>query len=185
MTYTITDNSVTETYDGNGATSGVPAPQSSNGPAILPLPRRRAWMREGYTFLKWNKENKYPDGDPYKVGHSTWIQSSVTLYAIWGKNVLEATAPDGTVTMYPTLQMAFERAPNGSTIRVLEDYDDLEGIGVVYVDIDDPADDRSLTLDLNGAQLPAISSSETQPDHDGTARRRCAERHASSSKRAG
>lgn len=153
VTYTITDNSVTVTYDGNGATSGVPAPQSSNGPGYFTIASPEGMVREGYTFLKWNKENKYPDGDPYKVGHSTWIQSSVTLYAIWGKNVLEATAPDGTVTMYPTLQMAFERAPNGSTIRVLEDYDDLEGIGVVYVDIDDPADDRSLTLDLNGSTV--------------------------------
>ncbi|WP_249299546.1 S-layer homology domain-containing protein [Feifania hominis] len=162
---TLNVTTVLVTYDGNGdgdSVTGVPAAQSKTfdgtGGAYFTIASPESMTREGYTFLKWNNKKEYPSGDPYKVGHDTWIQSDITLYAIWGKNVLEVTAPDGTTTRYPTLSMAFEKAPSGSTIKVLESYTDVEGMAGLFVESEDPAQHKTLTLDLNGKTVEAFLS---------------------------
>ncbi len=87
--YTITGNatlyaqwtakSYTITFDGNGATSTVPDPETGDYDTSINLPT--APSRTGHTFTGWNTEQVgTKDG---KVGASYTITGNATLYAQW------------------------------------------------------------------------------------------------------
>ena len=140
-----TTNSITVTYNGNGdGVTSVPEAQTETDTTgkYFTIASAEGMKKEGYTFIKWQTET-----DSYLPGDEVWFDKDITLYAYWAKNVLESTAPNGIVTYYPTLQMAFEQAPSGSIIKVLEDYTDLQQTGV----FDDSTKD--ITLDLNGHRV--------------------------------
>jgi uncharacterized repeat protein (TIGR02543 family) len=77
------DNGVyhTVTYNGNGATGGSTAPQTSNVPAAL---RSNGFVRPGYVFHDWNSSTNHlgielDAGDIYNFG------ADITFYAEWDK----------------------------------------------------------------------------------------------------
>jgi len=69
----------TVTFDGNGATSGIPAAKEANSGDNITLP---SMTRTGYTFGGWY-ENSVGTGTGYPSGSSYPVTKAITLYAKW------------------------------------------------------------------------------------------------------
>jgi LPXTG-motif cell wall-anchored protein len=72
-------SSSTVTFDGNGATSGSTAPQTSGVPANLST---NGFTRTGYSFTGWN-DVADGSGNAWGPGGNYGFVSSKTLYAQW------------------------------------------------------------------------------------------------------
>jgi uncharacterized repeat protein (TIGR02543 family) len=87
--YTVTENTIlcakwtaipyTVTFDGNGATSGVPAAKDANYGDNITLP---SMTRTGHTFGGWYENSEYT-GIGYTANSSYNVIKDVTLYAKW------------------------------------------------------------------------------------------------------
>lgn len=77
QTYTIT-------YNANGG-SGAPAQQTTTGAGYITVSSTRP-TRSGYTFIGWS-EDQYATTADVLAGGSYYVGSSITLYAVWRKNI--------------------------------------------------------------------------------------------------
>ncbi len=86
------------TFDGNGATSGTMANQSSTTSVRLTA---NAFSRSGYTFAGWNTDQAGTSGSAYADEATFGFVSSIALFAQWTLNpVSSAPAPAPTPTQY-------------------------------------------------------------------------------------
>ena len=77
QTYTIT-------YNANGG-SGAPAQQTTTGAGYITVSSTRP-TRSGYSFIGWS-EDQYATTADALAGGSYYVGSSITLYAVWRKNI--------------------------------------------------------------------------------------------------
>lgn len=156
----LTPTTYRVTFDPNGGTGEVPMVEK-NLTESFSIPTEKP-TREGYTLMGWSTDKDYgfnvkgwgqekdgfyrADANPNNTYPS--LNADTTLYAVWAKNVLD-TNKDGAGN-YPTLELAFENAADGGTIKVLESYTDPENAMLYEV-----ASARSVTLDLNGCTVTA------------------------------
>lgn len=131
----------TVTYEMNG--HGAPQPASvsvSYGDKISEPQKPSA---EGYVFDGWWTENGAAGsrGRQWNFAEDT-VTADVTLYAKWDEAAAEVRTGD-TWTSYPTVEEAFEKAVNGSTVRLFRD----------AVLSETQMIDHQITLDLNGRTL--------------------------------
>ena len=131
----------TVTYEMNG--HGAPQPASvsvSYGDKISEPQKPSA---EGYVFDGWWTENGAAGsrGRQWNFAEDT-VTADVTLYAKWDEAAAEVRTGD-TWTSYPTVEEAFEKAVNGSTVRLFKD----------AVLSETQMINHQITLDLNGRTL--------------------------------
>lgn len=80
------DQRVTVTYDGNGATAGLPpvdpkSPYKRNA-VVRVLPKPADLVKDGHVFENWNTERD-GSGQSFDAGRTFRIRANVTLYAQW------------------------------------------------------------------------------------------------------
>ena len=81
---TQTAQTYTITYNANGG-SGAPAQQTTTGAGYITVSSTRP-TRSGYTFIGWS-EDQYATTADALDGGSYYVASSITLYAVWRKNI--------------------------------------------------------------------------------------------------
>ncbi len=74
----------TVSYDLNGGTGTIPAPQKVDSGSSIKLIDSDGLSREGYHFVGWALGS--PSGEAYSAGNSYTVKSSVTFYARWAPN---------------------------------------------------------------------------------------------------
>ena len=106
----MTAQTVTVTYRGNGADSGMTADATAYTPGETATVKANGYTRDGYTYTGWNTE---PDGSgaPYKAGDRITMTDNVVLYAQWTRN----SSGDGGDTGY-TLRLTKLDAGNGTPL---------------------------------------------------------------------
>ena len=96
QTWTFKPCIYTISYNANGG-SDVPASQNKNHGQALTLSSTTP-VRSGYTFLGWATSEDASEAE-YQPGESYTRDESVTLYAVWKKNVT-LSAPTGLTNSY-------------------------------------------------------------------------------------
>lgn len=109
-TASVSGHTVTVTYRGNGADSGMTADATAYTPGETATVKANGYTRDGYTYTGWNTE---PDGSgaPYKAGDRITMTDNVVLYAQWTRN----SSGDGGDTGY-TLRLTKLDAGNGTPL---------------------------------------------------------------------
>lgn len=141
----------TVTYNANGGGT-APAPQTELKTSAITL--ASAMQRDGYAFLRWNTE---PDGSgtDYQAGATYAANNpSMTLYAIWWKNI---TVDTPTMTRCDAQGVADEC---GGYVKVSFNWAVESGQGVV-------SEDARLTIQLEGDGA-SFSYTETQSGASGS-----------------
>jgi uncharacterized protein (TIGR02145 family)/uncharacterized repeat protein (TIGR02543 family) len=130
QTYTVTSNvtlyakwtaiNYTVTFNGNGATSGIPSAMNATygGSATLP-----SMTRTGYTFGGWY-ENSAGTGTGYTGGMSYTVTKEITLYAKWTSVIytITYTLNDGTVVLANPVNYTIETATFTLTNPIKDGY---------------------------------------------------------------
>ena len=164
----------TITYDGNGATSGITASQTSDGPQAV---RQNGFVRPGYVFHDWNSTPNHT-GFELDAGELYNFSQDVTLYAEWEK------IPPAAVTISVEQPLTIQLLA-GESKTILVNIADVNGVlvpasldipsGIIGVDgsirITPRVDTTSLTsgvfslqvevLDVFGAVVPQLLASMT------------------------
>ena len=114
--YAVFRQTITLSYNGNGATGGSTASQSgtryyNNGNAANPsfTLRSNGFSRKNYAFQKWAMGSA--GGTQYNAGASVTLSGNTTFYAVW---VQTAFPSNGTISI-GTLQFTSDSLPGGST----------------------------------------------------------------------
>jgi len=114
------------TFDGNGSTSGSTASQTASSSTTL---RANGFVRDGYTFLKWNTAAN-GSGTNYNSGYTYSFAAGRTLYAIWSMNLTISYSSNlATSGDTPTVQSYYVGGP---TITVSNNAGNLARTGFTF-----------------------------------------------------
>lgn len=89
ITYRMTVDKASITYDGNGATGGKTDPQTGKTDEKINV-RDNGFTRDGYTFVTWNTQADCK-GNAVKPNSEWTLRGSSTLYACWAGNAQTLT----------------------------------------------------------------------------------------------
>ena len=99
----------TVTFNGNTETGGSTDSQIASARTLL---NSNGFTKTGYTFLRWNTRSDGA-GVSYSSGYSYNFAASVTLYAIWGKNLtISYSGNTSTGGSAPVSQSYYVGGPN-------------------------------------------------------------------------
>jgi uncharacterized repeat protein (TIGR02543 family) len=114
------------TFDGNGATSGTTASQTASSSTTL---RANGFVRDGYTFLKWNTASN-GSGTSFSSGYTYSFAAGLPLYAIWSRNLsISYSSNLATSGDTPTTQSYYVGGP---TITVSNNAGNLARTGFTF-----------------------------------------------------
>ena len=109
-----TGNTITVTFDGNGATGGTTAAKTFtyDGGSASQTATANGFTRTDYTFLGWNTDKDAAETTVENNGEVEAFTEDTTLYAIWKQNT-------ATVTLKLVDADDELATPKGATIKVL------------------------------------------------------------------
>ena len=159
VSVTIAPRNYTVTFDANGGEGTMEPMQLTYGGDWATL-TANAFTRSGYGFSGWNTE---ADGSGTAYSDEEWVrnlttETSIVLYAQWGKDIATCTAtvPDQTMGGYSYIFYKFEAANNDAELAA--------EMGVVVKDGDEVL---TLGTDYEFGQVVYASTGEGMPEYVG------------------